>query len=223
MARPASMWLRSCSMAFEFGPASLRVRDDIRSLFRREWDRLSRPGGTWTGSERVAIAVAARQARFEAEPSPALIPDAAVEAAARVATAPASIRRPWVERMAAALGNPKYVELVGVVSRLASVDSFHRAMGLPLEPLPDPKPGAPTGDINERARIGAAWVPMEGGASIVYALSLVPEALAAQEDMHGPMYLTYEGMAQIDFVRGLTRAQMELVASRTSAINECFY
>lgn len=144
-------------------------------------------------------------------------------AAERVAAAPALIRRVWVDQITAAIGVPQYVELVGVVARLASIDSFHAALGLPLEPLPEPQPGDPSGEVNERARSGPAWVPMEGGASIVYALSLVPEAMAAQEDMHGPMYLTYEGMAEVDFVRGLTRAQMELVAARTSAINECFY
>jgi hypothetical protein len=64
---------------------------------------------------------------------------------------------------------------------------------------------------------------MVGGASITQALSLVDAESVAQEDMHGPLYLTYEGMAEFDYVAGLSRAQMELVAARTSAINECFY
>ncbi len=68
----------------------------------------------------------------------------------------------------------------------------------------------------------AAWVPMAPG-SIAYALSLVPHEMAAQEELHGPLYLTYEGMADLEYVNGLTRAQMELVAARVSVINECFY
>ena len=66
-------------------------------------------------------------------------------------------------------------------------------------------------------------MPMGGGASIVDALVLVPSESAAQRDMHGPLSLTYEGMADLTCAGGLTRAQMELVAGRTSVINECFY
>ncbi len=47
--------------------------------------------------------------------------------------------------------------------------------------------------------------------------------MEAQQHLHGPIYLTYEEMADLDFRRGLHRSQMELVAARTSAINECFY
>ena len=91
------------------------------------------------------------------------------------------------------------------------------------EALPEPAPGEPTGDTDSRASPGPAWVPMVGGASIVGALSLVPREMAAQEELHGPLYLTYEEMADMGFRRGLDRRQLELVAGRTSAVNECFY
>jgi hypothetical protein len=64
---------------------------------------------------------------------------------------------------------------------------------------------------------------MVGGSSIVQALSLVPAESAAQEDLHGALYLTYEAMAEPVHRSGLNRVQMELVAARTSAVNECFY
>ena len=121
------------------------------------------------------------------------------------------------------LGYPRYVEIVGITSRLAAVDTFHVGLGVGLEPLPDPEPGDPSNAEEPSARPGAAWVPMVGGASITQALSLVDAESVAQEDLHGPLYLTYEGMAEYDYVGGLSRAQMELVAARTSAINECFY
>ena len=124
--------------------------------------------------------------------------------------------------MAGALGYPAYVELVGVVARLAAVDSLHVALGLARPTLPVPVAGEPGGTLDPKARAGAAWVPMFGGASIAHALSLVPAEDEAQEDMHR-LYLTYEEMSDITFARGLTRSQMELVAGRTSAVNECFY
>ena len=52
---------------------------------------------------------------------------------------------------------------------------------------------------------------------------VVPAEAEAQDDLHGSMYLTQDQMSDPSFERGLTRAQMELVASRTSALNECFY
>ncbi len=208
---------------FDFDAAPAKVRTDIRRLFRREWDRLALPGTWWTGRERVDIARAARRARFGGEDSPSSLPSMAIEAAETVGARPASVRRPWVEATADAVGYNRYVEIVGIASRVAAVDTFHLGVGAGLEPLPEPEPGEPSQTDEPLARPGAGWVPMVGGASITQALSLVDAESVAQEDMHGPLYLTYEGMAEFDYVAGLSRAQMELVAARTSAINECFY
>ena len=210
-------------MPFDFAITEVEVRTDIRRLFRREWDRLALPGTWWNGRERVDIARAARRARFGGEDAPSSLPSVAIEAAETTSARPAAIRRGWVDRMADDLGYPRYIELVGITSRLAAVDTFHVGLGVGLEPLPDPEPGDPSHTEEPSARPGAAWVPMVGGASITQALSLVDAESVAQEDLHGPLYLTYEGMAEYDYVGGLSRAQMELVAARTSAINECFY
>jgi len=210
-------------MPFEFATTPVEIRTNIRRLFRREWDRLALAGTWWSGRERVDVARAARLARFGGEDSPSVLPSVAIEVAATTSAWPASIRRTWVEKMAGEIGYHRYVEIVGVTSRLAAVDTFHTGLGVEYEPLPDPESGEPSHSEEPLTRPGAGWVPMVGGASITQALSLVNAESTAQEDMHGPLYLTYEGMAQLDYVGGLSRAQMELVAARTSAINECFY
>ena len=64
---------------------------------------------------------------------------------------------------------------------------------------------------------------MVGGASITQALSLVPAENAELERLHGPLYLTFDEMSDPAIHKGLSRPQMELVAARTSAHNECFY
>ena len=46
------------------------------------------------------------------------------------------------------------MELIGVVSRLVAIDSFHEALGLPLTEIPDPRPGDPSGEVSDRARSG---------------------------------------------------------------------
>jgi hypothetical protein len=145
-----------------------------------------------------------------------------VAAATLLGARPGEARREWVAGITAELGDPAYVELVGVVARGSAVDAFHRALGIPLPDDPDPRPGEPSRGPEPPLRQGIAWVPMPMG-SIAHALGLVPAEDAAQEDLHGPLYLTYEEMGDLTLTGGLSRAQMELVAGRTSAINECFY
>ncbi len=199
------------------------IRPEIPDLFSREWSRLASPGSHWSGKERVEIAATAREARAEVSDHVSSLPASAAEAASRIGATPAKATRSWVESALDDLGPGRYVELVGVVSRAAAVDSFHRAVGSPLPGFPESKDGGPTGKQNPVAARGPAWVPMVGGASIVGALSAVPSEAEAQEDMHGPLYLTYDQMHDLEFERALSRPQMELVAARTSALNECFY
>jgi hypothetical protein len=199
------------------------IRSDLIESFEHTWASLAGPGAVWTGEERVEIAGEARRARDGLPPGAAL-PNGAIEAIVLLAADPAAARRDWVERLVAGdLDAPRYVELLGVVGRLVAVDTFYEALGLPLEALPEPLPGEPTGEIADAARSGRGWVPMVGGTSISQALSLVPSENDGLHRLHGPMYLAFEQMSDLTFSRGLTRPQMELVAARTSAVNECFY
>jgi len=62
-------------------------------------------------------------------------------------------------------------------------------------------------------------------ANVLRALSLVPNAFREWYQVSKAQYLSLEGMG--NFVkqddRAINRMQMELVAGRVSAINECFY
>jgi hypothetical protein len=141
-----------------------------------------------------------------------------------LAADPAAARHNWLESLLAdGLDYERYIELLGVVARLVAVDTFSEALSLPLTPLPEPTAGEPTGETDTRARPSKGWVPVVGGTSITQALSLIPSENAELERFHGPMYLTFKEMSDPAVARGLTRPQMELVASRTSAFNECFY
>lgn len=199
------------------------IGSDLIDIFERTWANLAGPGAVWTGAERLQIAAEARRARA-GQTSESVLPGGAVEATRLLAAHPAEARRGWVEGLVTGdMDQPHYVELLGVVGRLVAVDTFHEALGLPLEPLPDALPGEPTGEISGAARAGKGWVPMVGGASITQALSLVPSENEELERFHGPMYLRFDEMSDPQVVRDLTRPQMELVAARTSAVNECFY
>ena len=66
-------------------------------------------------------------------------------------------------------------------------------------------------------------MPTVGVISPPTALQAVPTEAAVQEELHGALYLSYADMADLAAVRGLSRAQMELVAARVSYLNDCFF
>lgn len=245
--------------AFDYSAAPYAVRDDIGREHRAFWQRLAEPGSWWAGRERVAIARASRRAwdcRLCAARKAALSPNAvqgehdddgelppvAVDAVHRIVTDQSRITRRYVEdNVTAGLSKPAYVELVGVVVAVVSIDEFHRALGLEPEPLPVPQPGEvnryqpamlredigfvptvpPEGAVGNEADL---WQPMRT-ANVVRALSLVPDALRDWRALASAQYLSFAGMQNFikDEARSLSRMQMELVAARVSAVNECFY
>lgn len=109
------------------------------------------------------------------------------------------------------------------MARLNAVDTFCFGVGQNLPELPASVTGEPTRAISSNASIDGGWVPTVGPAWPPTALSLVPGEHEAMHELHGAFYLTIEGMADLDAHRGLHRTQMELVAARTSLLNECFF
>ena len=170
------------------------------------------------------------------------LPTRAIDAIHRIMTDQNRITRSWVEDNAEnGLTKPGYVELAGIVVALLSIDEFNRALGLPFELLPEPQPGEPTPYLPPILSEDTGFVPMipRGGASgdeadlfsgsrganVLRALSLVPNALRDWKLLASAQYLSIEGMANLvgQDNRAIDRAQMEVVAGRVSAYNECFY
>ena len=60
--------------------------------------------------------------------------------------------------------------------------------------------------------------------NVIRAMSLVPAEVRAMRDLSGAHYLSMDQM--MDFAtrhRAISRGQIELLAGRVSALNECFY
>jgi hypothetical protein len=134
-----------------------------------------------------------------------------------------------------------YVETLAVVVFVTSIDFFCRALGVPPHALPTPKPGSPTRHRPPGALLEQAWVPMiahnnasglEGDLygrhrypNVGRALSLIPDEVRGLVDLMTAQYMPVYHVADASYEpeRAITRAQVELLAGRVSAINECFY
>ena len=119
---------------------------------RRSWERLAAAGEWWSGAERISIAAETRRAGAMVDglpdpgPGPADLPEAAVHAVQRLIGDLPNVSREWYEEIVSAPGmsDAHYIELLGVVVQVWAIDEIHRALSLPLEPLPEPQAGAPT-------------------------------------------------------------------------------
>lgn len=188
-----------------------------------EWTTLATPGTWWSGAERVAIAGHARAAREGTTPPATGLPDAPARAAARLATAP-RVDAAWVDGvLAEGMRAEAYVELVGVVGRVSAVDSLMFGIGAKPQPLPIPTPGQPSREIEDRAAMNGALAPTVGTPGAPTALSAVPAEVDATFALSSVLYLSLDEMADPAITKTLSRAQMELIAARTSLLNDCFY
>ena len=169
------------------------------------------------------------------------LPEAAVDAVHRLVTDASRLKREWLDQaVAAGLSVESYVELLGTVVALVSIDSFCLALGLPEHPLPAPVAGEPSRYRPASARQEEAWVPLvpedNSGTPeadlwpagrigwVIRAMSLVPDEVRTLLDLSAVHYLEMEDVPNPQASRGhLTRPQMELVAGRVSALNSCFY
>ncbi len=251
-------WYTRSVAAFEYD-STYPIRDDLPAAHREFWSTLAAAGTWWTGAQRVAIADQVRRAaacdlcaRRKAALSPYAVEGehdeagplskAAVDAVHRVTTDPCRLSKAWFDgQIEAGLTDGQHVELVAIVSSLVSIDGFHRALGLPLEPLPQAQAGEPSEVRPEGLVDGVAWVPVidpkktaeaeadlfsnDRPGHIAQALSLVPADLRVHKRLHAVHYLPYDRVAIPGYAKGraLQRVQIELVAARVSALSECFY
>ena len=202
----------------------LPVPAEIDELIERRWNRLRSPGSSFDGATRTAIAAAARgEATAE-------LSNPAAEAAGRIHDEPATITLDWLDHLRAdGLTDAEYVEVIGLVAQVRALDSFEFGVGRPRRPIPEPRDGRPTATEVAGATLDGGWIPTVGPAFPMSVLSLAPAEHDAMVDISEVLYLAPRGgdgftMGNHHVVRdGLTRSQIEFVASRTSLINDCFF
>lgn len=211
--------------------------------------------GTWgTAAQRTAIAAEARRARAAAGIQESIgdehlvdgaeLPAAARQLARDVALGGVNIDRAYcTDAQAAGVTEGAYVEIVGLVARLAHLDVFARGIGVPARALGDPVDDrAPTFErppVAKNEGFFTATVPNApaGGelattlygkhqaANILRSLSLVPDEARRLNHIMDQEYYSMETIFDLTHSshEALSRPQIELVAARVSALNQCFY
>ena len=166
------------------------------------------------------------------------LPAVAIEATHRLTTDAARLSEKVIREFnEAGLSDEAYVEIVSVVSTVMGIDSFCDALGIPLLRLPDVQPGEPSRYRPPGAARDVGWVPMipngklgenEAGLypgrfapNVVRAMSLVPDAVRNLLKLLGAYYV--KDVGNLKDRNSLDRGQIELLAARVSALNECFY
>lgn len=247
-------------MSFDYSNASYAIPGYKSDAHRGAWGYMSEPGSWWTAEQRIAIAEASRTAgdcalcsERKAALSPnaisgthqgqSLLPASVVDAIHRITTDSARLTGAWVDSLLNAdFSYGHYVEMVSLIVNLISIDTFHEALGLPLEPLPAPLPGKPDGYLPPGAALDVAWVPMiypenlsDREADIYFgapqmghvirAMSLVPDGVRWLNNLSEAHYLPTPQVGDMAAAGhlSLSRMQTELVAARTSILNDCFY
>ena len=167
------------------------------------------------------------------------------DATYRVARHASTVTAEWYEHTVNRdpdFGDDHYVELVSIVVRVTAADRFCRAAGVALVDLPTPRPGEPSRVRPSGARVDRHWVPTvapkdaspdlawmypgKAAPNVLRALSLVPGAYRELMAFQRAGYVPSEALMDLEAPlaeRALSRPQIELLAARTSAANDCFY
>ncbi|MFT5133372.1 MAG: hypothetical protein ACI9SC_001843 [Gammaproteobacteria bacterium] len=245
----------------DYRDAGHPVRANFAEGHNRYWQRLASPGNWLTGTERVAVAKEVRKAsscKLCIERKAALSPfhvdgthDTAseltttmVEVVHRVITDSARLTRSWFDGIIQqGLNVEEYIEIVGTVVHVLSIDDFCRGIGVALHELPEPFAGEVKRyrPVNIVESSDAAWVPMlsdiiesspeadlwqgKMDGNVIRALSLVPDEVRSLLDLLKIHYLDNEEFMDLEkSPQGtLSRIETEVVAARVSAFNACFY
>lgn len=134
----------------------------------------------------------------------------------------------------------EYVETIGILATVVAIDSFALAMGQSVPELPTAIAGEPSRHSPAGAKSNLAWVPTVApedvteaeadlyenlaGVNIHRALSFVPAEVRGFFDLDFVHYLPDAALRDFSReYRDLTHAQIEFLAARVSAINQCEY
>ena len=232
--------------------ATIPVRKEIESLHETQMRSLAASGTWWSGPERKYFAMETRSAILgqnrslrlpETSERSSAILEAAKKVVSEVASSGRNISRHTLDNaLESGIKEGEYVEVIGVVTRTVCLDIFCTGLGIPCLPLPTPTNEVPPKSNPTCLADEGAWLKTipsgtKGGTDssnlygqiaapfIFRALSMVPDEARQVMDLTNTQYVPPEELMNFTFSHEDTfgRPEIELVAGRTSVINECFY
>ena len=223
------------------------LTEELKTAHETAWNKIAGPGDFFSGEERLEMIRAARDAddcELTLARKNAISPFAVtgeyvgdylldsntIDVIRRIASDPGRLTKAWFDQVIAnGLAPEEYVEVVSVVTTSIIIDTLHQALGLAQPLLPQAREGNPRKVLNSGAIEIGAWLPVLDVPSqtadhglpkvpnIARSLGLVPGALQLFFGTFSPHY----SLSNIQ--SSLSQDQAEFVASRVSAMNECFY
>ena len=231
----------------------LPIRSEITETHTAAAVHWASPGTWWSSLERIAIVNEVRTAWDAAPlppwtppttvegliPDDHLLPAAVIDVIWRLTNHVTTLTKNWYESYVPDQLSPQhYVELVGVIAQVTLTDRFADALRLKRLELPEPREGNPTQVVPDDAEVTTHWVPtapiVDGSwnpatpsdvPNVRKALSLVASERMMQWVLIDAHYVQGGALAD-DFGQdhwSLSRTQIELLGTRTSTINDCFY
>jgi AhpD family alkylhydroperoxidase len=222
---------------------SLAIREDLAAAIERAWRRLAGPG-TCAGHCRLcrdrtaALSPSIVQGEHD---DLGVLPPSMVDVIHRLAADSGRLTESWyLNVLERGISDCEYVETVSVVNMTVALDTFDRAIGAAMRALPAVISGAPVRRRPRGAKPHGAWVPTVRpedlteddpdpyarfqAYNIQLALGLVPQEVTKFFDLDTVLYLTEHQIADLSTEhRAVSRAQMELIATRGAAVNGCHY
>jgi hypothetical protein len=173
------------------------------------------------------------------------LPKEAIDAIHRITKDSGRLTRSWHENLLTAeFTAGHYVEIVSIIGHLLLIDTLYRGLGLDEIHLSSTDTTAPNRDIPPEAKLQMAWVPTvsprdatgqlaaewfpDGEKAFIphvtQSMSMVVAESLSFKRISAPFYLDTAQVGDItQSAPGLLRPQVELIAARVSAMNECFY
>ena len=169
------------------------------------------------------------------------LPDAWSEVVHRVTTDSGRLTRRWVdEARKSGIAEDEFVGIISIAIIAIAIDAFTAGIGMDAVDLPAAQPGTPIRRHHEPATPGPGWIsttaPENAGPELAdhYAdekhfnikrsLTLVPEETIRFWALVDRLYMEDPRVNELDAVdRDISRAQIEFLAARCSALLGCFY
>ena len=169
------------------------------------------------------------------------LPGAWVDVIHRVAMDSGRLSARWYgEARRGGMLEDEIIEVISVAVQAVVIDSFTAAIDMDSPPLPPPAPGRPARHHRSDAKTGPGWAmtiaPEDAGPDfadfydndshfyIRRSLTLVPQETRRLWDLLNHLYMEDPRLHELDGMeRDISRAQMEFLAARASALLGCYY